>query len=72
MCVPLALRTNLTAHQDRLSDAPAQVRTLDWTDSTNPDREGFVRMLLDEVDADVILAADVVSAQIIVVKSTNA
>ncbi|CUA76269.1 hypothetical protein RSOLAG22IIIB_06175 [Rhizoctonia solani] len=36
------------------------VRALDWEDSVSPDRQTFVRSLLDEINAGVILAADVV------------
>lgn len=72
MHVSLAPRTDLTVPQDRLSGAPVQVRTLDWTDSTDPEREGFVRTLLDEVDANVILAADVVRAENAVVERSPA
>ncbi|KAG9121739.1 hypothetical protein FRC07_002185, partial [Ceratobasidium sp. 392] len=39
----------------------AQVRALDWTDSLDPSRTTYVHAILDEVDADVVLAADVVS-----------
>ncbi|KAF8604009.1 hypothetical protein BDV93DRAFT_522816 [Ceratobasidium sp. AG-I] len=51
---------NLRRPCNGLGSATAQVRTLDWTDSTNPNRQELVRTLLDEADANVILAADVV------------
>ncbi|KAG9104120.1 hypothetical protein FRC06_005236 [Ceratobasidium sp. 370] len=38
----------------------AQVRALDWTDSVDPGRTAHVHAVLDEFDADVVLAADVV------------
>jgi hypothetical protein len=43
---------------DKSSDV--HVRALDWTDSVDPDRQAYVHSLLEEIDADVILAADVV------------
>ncbi|CAE6401143.1 unnamed protein product [Rhizoctonia solani] len=44
-----------------LADNPhVHVRALDWEDSLNVDRQSFVRSLLEEIDADVVLAADVV------------
>ncbi|QRW24556.1 methyltransferase domain protein [Rhizoctonia solani] len=44
-----------------LADNPnVHVRALDWEDSVNPNREPFVLSLLEEIDADVVLAADVV------------
>ncbi|CEL53780.1 hypothetical protein RSOLAG1IB_06561 [Rhizoctonia solani AG-1 IB] len=44
-----------------LVDNPnVHVRALDWEDSINVDRQPFVRSLLEEIDADVVLAADVV------------
>jgi hypothetical protein len=44
-----------------LTDNPnIHVRALDWEDSINVDRQPFVRSLLEEIDADVVLAADVV------------
>ncbi|ELU38773.1 putative methyltransferase domain-containing protein [Rhizoctonia solani AG-1 IA] len=47
--------------KDMLADNPnVHVRALDWEDSVNPNREPFVLSLLEEIDADVVLAADVV------------
>ncbi|KAG8712250.1 hypothetical protein FRC11_000600 [Ceratobasidium sp. 423] len=37
-----------------------RVRALDWEDSISADRQSFVWSLLEEIDADVIVAADVV------------
>ncbi|KAG8739337.1 hypothetical protein FRC10_005763 [Ceratobasidium sp. 414] len=37
-----------------------QVRALDWNDSVDPNRIAYAHAILDEADADVILAADVV------------
>ncbi|KAB5595046.1 Methyltransferase [Ceratobasidium theobromae] len=51
----------LNFSQDMVDGNPnVHVRALDWTDSLNPDRRVHVQSLLEEIDADVILAADVV------------
>ncbi|CAE6470537.1 unnamed protein product [Rhizoctonia solani] len=48
------------ALQNHPASPSVHVRALDWEDSVNEDRRSFVRTLLEEIDADVILAADVV------------
>ncbi|KAH7334490.1 putative methyltransferase-domain-containing protein [Rhizoctonia solani] len=53
--------SNVRLPCNMLVDSPSvHVRALDWEDSLKGDRQPFVRSLLEEIDADVILAADVV------------
>ncbi|CAE6447516.1 unnamed protein product [Rhizoctonia solani] len=55
-----------------LADSPnVHVRALDWEDSVSVDRQTFVRSLLEEIDADVILAADVVYDPSIILPLTH-
>ncbi|KEP53428.1 putative methyltransferase [Rhizoctonia solani 123E] len=53
--------SNVRLPCNMLADSPnVHVRALDWEDSVNVDRQMFMWSLLKEIDADVILAADVV------------
>ncbi|QRV83438.1 ubiquitin family protein [Ceratobasidium sp. AG-Ba] len=52
--------TNLRLPCNTSDNQQTQVRALDWTDSVDPNRVRYVHAILDEVDADVVLAADVV------------
>ncbi|CAE7147974.1 unnamed protein product [Rhizoctonia solani] len=57
---------------DMFADSPnVHVRALDWEDSISVDRQTFLRSLLEEIDADVILAADVVYDPSIILPLTH-